>query len=225
MTNFLGAEKELKEIILKEESTEHISNFAVQQGIIFHFIPTCSPHMGGIWETRVKSMKFRLRRVVGNAKLTFEEFYTLLGQVEAVLNSRPVCPLSNNPDNLQVLTPGHFLICTSLLALPDHNVIDLPSNRLSQWLHFQPMFQRFWKCWSHDYLHQLQQRTKWKDDVTIGDLVLVKEDNLPPLMWKRAVISDIHAGRDGLTRVITLRTAKGMFRCPVTRICLLPKVD
>jgi hypothetical protein len=74
----------------------------------------------------------------------------------------------------------------------------------------------------------MQQRTKWKDilpNVMTGDLVLVKEDNLPTLVWKKAMISDIHAGRDGLTRVVTLRTAKGAFKRPVTRICLLPKVN
>jgi hypothetical protein len=60
--------------------------------------------------------------------------------------------------------------------------------------------------------------------VRISDLVLVKEDNLPPLVWKKAVISDIHAGRDGLTKVVTLRTAKGTLKRPVTKICLLPKV-
>jgi hypothetical protein len=82
-------------------------------------------------------MKCYLRRVAGNAKLTFEEFCSLLCQAEAVLNSRPICPLSNNPDNLQVLTTGHFLIGTSLLALPDQSLIDLPSNRLSRWSHVQ----------------------------------------------------------------------------------------
>ena len=62
-TNFVGTEKELKKNISEEESTECISNFAVQQGINFHFIPPCSPHMGGIWEAGVKSMKFRLRHI------------------------------------------------------------------------------------------------------------------------------------------------------------------
>jgi hypothetical protein len=101
-------------------------------------------------------MKFHLRQVVGNAKLAFEEFYTLHCQVEAMLNSRPVCPLSNNPDNLQVLTPGHFLVGTSLLALTDYNLTDLSSNRLSRWLYVEQMVKRLWKCWSHDYRHQLQ---------------------------------------------------------------------
>ena len=105
-----------------------------------------------------------------------------------MLNSRPICPLSKIPGNPQVLTPGHFPIGTSLLALPDPNLVDLASNRLSRWLHVQKMFQRLWKCWSHDYFHQLQQRTKWKDiqpNVMIGDLGLEKEDSLPPLVWKR----------------------------------------
>ena len=227
-TNVVGVEKELKETILERESAENISNFATQQGINFHFIPPCSPRMGGIWEAGVKTMKFHLRRVARNVKLTFEEFYTLICRVEAVLNSRLLCPMPNNPDNLQVLTPGHFLIGTSLLAPPDQNLIDLPSNRLSRWSHVQQIVQQLWKFWSHDYLHQLQHRNKWKDiqaNVTIGDLGLVKEDNLPPLVWKKAVISDIHAGRDGLTRVVTLRTAKGTFKWPIAKICLLLKVD
>jgi hypothetical protein len=227
-TNFVGAEKELRKIILEEESTKQISNFATHQGINFHFIPPSAPHMGGIWEAGVKSMKFHLRRVVGNAKLTFEEFYTLLCQVEAVLNSRPIYPLSNNPDNLQVLTPGHFLIGTSLLEVPDQNVVDTPSNRLSRWSYVQQMVQRVWKCWSHDYLHHLQQRSKWKNsqpNITIGDVVLLKEDNLPPLVWRKAVISAIHEGRDGLTRVVTLRTATGTLKRPITKVCLFPKDD
>lgn len=166
--------------------------------------------------------------MAGNSKLTFEEFNTLLCQTEAVLNSRPIHPLSNNPDDLQVLTPGHFLIGTSLLALPDQNVIDLPLNRMSIWLHVQQMVQRLWKCWSHDYLHQLQQRNKWKDthpNVTIGDLVLIKDDNLPSLVWSKAVICDTHAGKDGLIRVVTVRTAKGTLIRPITKICVLPKFD
>jgi hypothetical protein len=224
----VGAEKELRETIFERNSVERISNFATQQGINFHFIPPCSPHMGGIWEAGVKSMKFYLRRVAGNAKLTFEEFYTLLCQVQAVLNSRPISPLSNNPDYLQVLTPGHFLVGTSLLVPPDGNLIDVPGNRLSRWSYVKQMVQQVWKCWSQDYLHQLQQRNKWKDiqpNVTSGDLLLVKEDNLPPLVLKKAVISNLHAGKDGLNRVVTLRTANGTFKRPIAKICLLPKAE
>jgi len=99
-TNFIGAEKEIRKMMRGKESVESITNFASRQGFKFHFVSPCSPHMGGIWEVGIKSMKFHLRWIVGKTKLIFEEFYTLLCQVEAVLNSRPRCSLSNNPDNL-----------------------------------------------------------------------------------------------------------------------------
>ena len=184
--------------------------------------------MGGLWEAGVKSMKYHLRRVLGKATLTFVEFSTLLCQVEAILNSRPICSLSTNPEHLQVLTPGHFLVGTSLLALPDHNLQDVFFNRLSEWLCVQQMIQRLWKQWSQNYLHQLQQRHKWRNiqpNVKIGELVLVKEDNLPPLVWKKSVISDLHPGKDGLTRVVTLKTSMGTLKRPITKICLLPQVE
>lgn len=90
------------------------------------------------------------------------------------------------------------------------------------------MIQQLWKHWSHDYLHQFKQRNKWKDiqpNVKIGDLVLVKEDNVPHLVWKKAVINDLHTGEDGLTRVVTLKMATGTFKHPITKICVLPKAD
>ena len=71
-TNSVGAENELKKIIFAKGATDSISSFAGQQGINFHFIPPCCPHMGGIWETGVELMKFHLDLVVGNAKLNFE---------------------------------------------------------------------------------------------------------------------------------------------------------
>jgi hypothetical protein len=62
-------------------------------------------------------------------------------------------------------------------------------------------------------------------NVTIGDLVLLNDDNLSTLVWKEAVINDLHAGKDGHTRVVTVRTATGIFKRPITKDCWLPKID
>ncbi|GFX39978.1 integrase catalytic domain-containing protein [Trichonephila clavipes] len=69
-----------------------------------------APHMGGLWEAGIKSTKYHLKRVVGETKLTYEEFETFLTQIEACLNSRPLTPISNDSNDQSTLTPGHFII-------------------------------------------------------------------------------------------------------------------
>jgi hypothetical protein len=80
------------------------------EGVCWHFVPPDSPHFGGLWEARIKSMKHHLRRVTGNACISFEEMSTILTQIEACLNSRPLCHIPSDPKDSQGLTPGHFLI-------------------------------------------------------------------------------------------------------------------
>lgn len=88
----------------------------------FRFIPPNSPHFGGLWDSGVRSYKHHLRRIVGNARLTYEEFYTALTQIEAVPNSRPISPLSSESSDLTPLTPSHFLIDRPLTAPPSDDV-------------------------------------------------------------------------------------------------------
>ena len=102
-----------KEIGPYPELAEHCSN----QGVKWRFTPEHAPHFGGLWEAAVKSFKTHLRRVVGKAKLTYEELATTLAQFEACLNSRPLTPLPQSSDALEVLTQGHFLIGKPLMAL------------------------------------------------------------------------------------------------------------
>lgn len=72
--------------------------------------------MGGLWEAGVKSFKSHFRKVAQNQKYTFEEFTTLLTRIESVLNSRPLSPMTDDPNELLALTPGHFLIGAPLYA-------------------------------------------------------------------------------------------------------------
>ena len=120
---FVGANRELKELtdILKEQKAQKsISEFCSAKNIEWKFIPEHSPHFGGIWEAAVKSFKNHLKHIVGEVKLTFEEMTTVLTQIEACLNSRPLVPVKTpDDDSIEVLTPCHFLIGQPLTALPD----------------------------------------------------------------------------------------------------------
>ncbi|GBL82892.1 hypothetical protein AVEN_19938-1, partial [Araneus ventricosus] len=133
-TNFVGANNELRKILkdlFNKESTGEIEDFIASEGIVWHFNPPATHHFGGLWEAGVKSLKSHLKRVVGNTVLTHEEFSTLVTQVEAVLNSRPLCNLSSDPNDDFVLTPAHFLVGSSLTALPDSDLTEVPINRLN----------------------------------------------------------------------------------------------
>ena len=76
-------------------------------------------NFGGLWESAVKCMKIHLQRTIYKVQLTFEEFTTVITQVESVINSRPLVPMPNYDDGIEPLTPGHFLIGKPLESLPE----------------------------------------------------------------------------------------------------------
>ncbi|GFW54454.1 uncharacterized protein TNCV_1608181 [Trichonephila clavipes] len=97
--------REFSEDFKKLERSAKVSN----NNISWKFIPPRSLNFEGLWESCVKSAKYDLRHVVGNARLTYDELSTVLAQIEAVLNSRPISPLSSETSDYQALTPRHIL--------------------------------------------------------------------------------------------------------------------
>jgi hypothetical protein len=138
----------------------------------------------------VKSTKYHLR-TLGSHIATYEELSTLLAEIEACLNSRPLCTLSDDLFNQTYLSPGYFLIAELLAQLPSIDYTNVKCNGLSRWQTYQQL-QQFWQRWSSDYLQSLQQRQRWQrtySNLQPGDLVLLKEDNTSPLHWSTAVIT------------------------------------
>jgi hypothetical protein len=122
------------------------------------------------------------------------ELPSLLTGIEACLNSRPLCIISNEPHVVKHLTPSHFIIGEPLTKIPSHDFTNMNVNQLSRW-------------------QQPQQPE---------DAVLIKEGNLSPLERPLAVITDVHPGSDGYTRVVTILASKGFFKRPVHKICPVP---
>ncbi|XP_050294291.1 uncharacterized protein LOC126734638 [Anthonomus grandis grandis] len=144
-TTFVGALNELNAFLKEHSST--ISDKLANQGKQWNFIPPRAPHFGGLWESSVKSVKYHLKRVVGSLSLTFEDFSTIITQIKACLNSRPLCPLSDNPNDPNPLTPAHFLIGEPLTTCPQVDLLGVAENRLSKYQHRQQMVQHFWSRW------------------------------------------------------------------------------
>jgi hypothetical protein len=160
-------------------------------------------------------MKYHLWRTLGSHVATYEKLCTLLAEIEARLNSRPLCTLSTDPFDQMCLSPGHFLIGEPLTQLPSVDYTNVKLNRLSRWQLYQQQHQQFWNRWSADYLQGLQQCQRWQQDhinFQSGDLVLLREDTTTPLQWPTGVILETHPGPDGNVRVVTLKTTKGVFK-------------
>ncbi|XP_034828817.2 uncharacterized protein [Maniola hyperantus] len=229
-TNFVKAAKELRKLFQAEDSTvmSEVAASLANNGTEWHFIPPRAPNFGGLWEGGVRSTKYHLKRVLDGSTLTFEELSTVLAQIEACLNSRPMYRLPSNQADSSPLTPGHFLIGEPLLTVPDHKYENCKVSNLRRWQMTQKMVQQFWRKWSQEYLSTLHNRYKWTKIIpepNVGDIVLVKEDDLPPSKWLLGRIESKHPGPDQITRVVTLKCKGSKFKRPVSKLCVLPVTD
>lgn len=223
-TTFVGAKSSMesirKALAQLEDSVITRNDFAQ-----WSFITPAAPHQGGIWEAAVKSFKKHLIRCIGDTQLTYEEFSTLLCQIEACLNSRPIARLSDDPNDLVSLTPGHFLVGAPLVAPPQEDLCDTQTNRLNRWSMVQKFQQHIWRRWQQEYLHTLLNRPKWvekKANIAVGDLVVVKVDNLPPNKWSIGRVHELFPGADGIVRNVAVRQAAGIYRRPIQKLAVLP---
>ena len=222
-TCFEGADNQLKEII--EAMDDKMRNHCLSLNIDWKFTTPRAPHAGGIYESGIKMVKRHLVHVINKKTFTFEEFTTVCCKIEAIVNSRPLTPMSEDPRDLEVLTPGHFLIFRPLTSRPERIFLNHNQNHLTRWEHVQHTQQMFWKKWYLDYLHTLQTRPKEfreKINININDMVLLKDSNLPPMKWLMGRIVQLFPDKQQVVRNVKVRTQHGDKHRNVKYLCLLP---
>ncbi|XP_070854619.1 uncharacterized protein [Drosophila suzukii] len=146
-----------------------------------------------------KSFETLFYKTTATRKYIFGELSTLLTKIEACLNSRPLSPMSEDPTDLLALTPGHFFVGGPLLSIVE------PKD---------------------EYLKELHKRNKWQvpiENQRVGDLVVIKDDNLPSNEWRLGRIDSVFPGADGNVRVVDIRTTRGIVQRLVTKEVLLPR--
>ena len=228
-TTIRGADSALR-AMFREAAIQwpDVADALVNSRIQWKFIPPVVPHFGGLWEAAVKSAKSHLKRIIVAQKLTYEEFSTLVNQIESTLNSCPLTPLSGQPEDLDVLTPGHFLVGSSLSSIPEPSEQNPSFGHLQHWRLVQAMYHQFWLRWSREYLHMLQQRVKWTRrtvNLNENDLVLILDTSLLHRnRWPLARVVSVFPGPDGFVRAAAVRTACGEYTRPVTKLSILPSV-
>lgn len=144
--------------------------------------------------------------------LTYEELNTVLHLIKATLNFRLLSAMSSDPNDFTPLTAGHFLTMEPLVAVPSPYKEESQTHFSThkRWSLMQQIHQHFWFRWKKEYLHQLQEKSKWNRQVPnlkIGDLVILKEST-PPLTWSTARVIDTISGTDGNVRVAQIHTSR-----------------
>ena len=225
-TNFVGAERELREGI-QNWNQEAIANELTQENIEWHFNPPGAPHFGGLWEANVKSVKRAMYAILAKEQvvLTDEVLQTVFVEVEALLNGRPLTPISDDINDLNALTPNHFLLGRPSTNLPPDIFYDTETTTRRRWRQSQALTDMFWKRWLREYLPYLLERTKWyrkaPNSVNIGDLVLVADRNQPRGNWLLSRVVETFPGSDNVVRVVRVKTKFGLLKRPVTSLILL----
>ncbi|XP_043467015.1 uncharacterized protein LOC122501539 [Leptopilina heterotoma] len=143
-TTLTGADKELRNLFSSaSKELAALSSLLAKDGTQWSFNPPAAPHFEGLSEAGVRSVKHHLRRVIGDHLLTYEEMNTFLLQTEAVLNSRPLSALTEDAEDFNALTPGHFLIGGPLTTIPEPNLENIMTARLSRWQLLRQMLDSF----------------------------------------------------------------------------------
>lgn len=226
-TNFVGAERELREAM---ESWNHtlINNTLLQKGINWVFNPPTGSHHGGVWERLIRSVRKVLNSTLKLQTLDEESLHTVLCEAEAIVNSRPITKASTDPNDLEPLTPNHLLLLKIMPSLPPGQFKKEDIYARRRWKQVQYISDLFWKRWIKEYLPLLQERQKWsgiKRNFQTGDIVLIVDDSAPRNSWLTGRIVQTLPDRRGLVRQVRIRTKTSYLDRPITKICLLQEAE
>ncbi|XP_034530056.1 uncharacterized protein LOC117805434 [Notolabrus celidotus] len=226
-TNFVGAERELREAIGKWNHAQ-INDVLLQKGIKWVFNPPLGSHHGGVWERLIRSVRKVLNSTLRAQNLDEEGLHTILCEAEAIINSRPITKASTDPNDLEALTPNHVLLLKSKPSLPPgvFQREDVYARR--RWRQVQYIADLFWKRWVKEYLPQLQERQKWQStrrNFIPGDLVVVVDESAPRNSWLTGRVVQAVPDKRGLVRQIRVKTKTSCLDRPITKVCLLQEAE
>jgi len=209
-SNFVGAKRELDTV-----NHKHIKDYLLSNDCdYFNFkmnVPSAS-HMGGIWERQIRTVRSVLSGLLEQSgqQLDDESLRTLMCEAMAIVNSRPLTA-DTDAASVEPLTPNHLLHMKTRVVLPPPGEFQREDLYLhKRWRRVQHLLNEFWKRWQNEYLQTLQQRPKWnseKADLRQGDIVIVKDENLPRNKWLLAVVEEVILSADSKVRKVLLRIA------------------
>ena len=222
-SNFTGADRIFCESI-RDWNQHQIGGFLLQREIEWHFNTPLASHFGGAWERLIRSVRKVMRSLHSGATFSDEGLITLLTEVESIINSRPLTPISFVEDFDRPLTPKDLLVLQPDSGLPPVITRDSDTFFPQRWRHIQHYSDLFWKRWVKEYLPSLVPRQKWYDakpNVRKGDIVILKNEDMPRSQWPLGRVIDTFADPKGFVRSVLVKTSTGNLKRPISKICVI----
>ena len=222
-SNFVGANRVLKEA-LKEWNMGKISNFLLQNEIEWSYNTPLASHFGGCWERLIRSVRRTMASFMPRATFTEEGLVTLFAEAEAIINSRPLTPVSFVDELERPLSPNDLLVLRPDVGLPPARTTNSDLVASKSWRQVQAHADLFWKRWVREYLPTLRIRSKWHDvkrNVSVDAVVIVVDESTPRSQWPMARVVKTFPDAGGLVRSAVVRGKFGEFKRPVTKMCVI----
>ena len=224
--NFRGAAREIAEMIKywrnNEQENGKLRDFAAKYEFKWTFSTPLASHHNGAVESMIKSVKQALRKVINERVLTEEKYRTVLAQIQAVINSRPLWPSNEGDLQEPPITPNDLLRPKGLNKDPSQ--LNQGSNPRLRYDFIQRLVDEWWRQWMMYFVPNLQTRSKWKkqrENLEQGDIVLLIDPDVSRGKWKMGIVQEVYPGGDGDVRSAKIRTQSGTYDRPITKLCLL----
>ncbi|XP_061171676.1 uncharacterized protein LOC133181152 [Saccostrea echinata] len=223
---FKSAANYLQQLFESKTIKEELANM----GVNWKFFPKAAPWYGGFWERLIGITKSTLKKIIGRSYIDLETLQTVVTEVEAIVNDRPLTYVSSNLEDPEPLTLSHLLYGRRLTSFQyptedpenSNDCHSLTCRRLNQRLDNQnTILNHFWSRWKREYLTSLREyhtsNGRRSQNIKVGDIVQIHEEK-PRIMWKLAVVEELIQGRDGFVRAVTLRTKNGLTNRPILKL-------
>ena len=229
-SNFVGGAKELGIPTICVEDKE-VQTFLNNQGTVWRLNTPYSSHMGGSWERLIGIARRIIDSILyenKHKKLTHEVLSTFMAETTAIMNSRPLIPISTDAGFPDVLSPNSLLTTKTDACVENFSNLNIRDVYTSQWKLVQIMADQFWTRWQRQYLQTLQLRRKWQQtqiDIKEGDIVILKDNEQHRNFWPLAIVEHVFPSKDSHVRKVLLRTIKDgqprVYVRPITQTILL----
>ena len=200
---------------IRRTRSNEVLHYLVNQRISCNFIIERAPWWGGFWERLVRSVKVPLKKVLGRATLNFEQLRTLMVEIESVINARPITYVYDDTNSISYpLTPSDLIYDRRVTLTPNsahHEIISTHQSLTRRARHHKNLLQQVTKQWRQEYLTGLREQSNARNkgnavqEISVGDIVLLKNDSTNRIHWKIARVEEIIPGADGKVRAAIVK--------------------